>query len=138
MRVYSGACRGVATEYGVGLAGSGGFVPHLSAQGCPGITGTFGVTLDQTLGGAAGQLLIGASQASVPLAGGTLLVALPWVMVPLVTPGIGAGAGALEIPVFIQDDPSLQGVQLYAQAVLADAGGPQGYSWSNGLSVSFQ
>lgn len=135
VRVYSGACLGSATEYGTGLGGSGGYVPHLAAQGCPGITTTFGITLDQTLGGTTGLLLVGTAQTSLPLLGGTLLVAPPWVMVSVVTPGVGAGAGALMATVYIPDDPNLIGVPIHVQAALADPGGPQGYAFSNGLSV---
>jgi len=138
IRVYSGACLGSATEYGTGLGGSGGFVPHLSAQGCPGLTTTFGLALDQALGGASGLLLIGVAQTSVPLVGGTLLVAPPLLMLPVATPGVGAGAGALAFTVFIPDDPTLSGVQVYLQAGMADPGAPFGYSLSNGLSVSIQ
>jgi hypothetical protein len=135
VRIYSGGCQGAAVEYGTGLAGSGGFVPHLSAQGCPGISTSFGITVDQALGGAAGVLILGFSAVDVPFVGGSLLSGPPLSMIPLVTPGVGNGAGIMTSTSVLNDDPGLVNLQFYLQAVLADAGAPQGYSMSNGLSV---
>ncbi|MFG0317022.1 MAG: FG-GAP-like repeat-containing protein [Planctomycetota bacterium JB042] len=138
VRLHSGACAGGANEYGSGLGGSGGCVPHHAAEGCPGITASFRLELDQALGGAAGQLFLGLAPTSVPLVGGTFLVAPPWVVLPLAVPGAGAGAGALAIQTVIPDDPTLQGLQIHAQVGLVDPGGPEGYALTNGLAFSIR
>jgi len=138
VRVYSGACLGSATPFGSGLGGTGGFVPGLSAQGCPGRTALFGITIDQVLGGARGFLLLAFTPSSVPFAGGTLYVLPPWILQGISTPGGGPGNGRLVVNVIVPDNPALVNVQLYAQAVFVDAGAVRGLSLTNGLSILFR
>lgn len=135
VRIYSGANLGVASTYGAGLAGSGGFVPQLTSQGWPAITAGFGITIDQALGGARGFLLLGFVPASLDFSGGKLLVLPPWVMVPIAVSGSGPGGGQLVIDVIMPDDQSLVNVQLYAQGVFLDSGAAKGLSLTNGLSI---
>lgn len=94
--------------YGSGSVGSGGQLPVLAGTGQP-TPGEF-VTLDVSngLGGATAVLAIGAleaSQISLPLLGGTLLV-LPSLTVPFLLDGSGAAA----LPLALPDVPTLRGL----------------------------
>lgn len=129
-------CTGAGLEYGTGLAGSGGFVPHLGSYGCPDVGRTVTLQLDRCLGGTFGLLLLGTSPASLPAYGGTQLLAPIEAMVQFQCTGpIGApGVGTITAPLPLTN-PALIGLSIYFQAGLLDDGASQGVSISNGLQL---
>ncbi|MEM7199661.1 MAG: FG-GAP-like repeat-containing protein [Planctomycetota bacterium] len=133
-------CDGSVQSYGSGLAGTGGQVPALSLAGCPAPGSTPVLQIDQGLGGATGALLLAASSASVPFAGGQLLVGLPVLAVPRPLSGaMGApGAGAAALPLPIPDRATLRGTATYVQAAVLDQGAAQGIALSDGLTLSIK
>lgn len=129
-------CTGAGVEYGTGLAGSGGFVPHLGSYGCPDVGRTVTLQLDRCLGGTFGLLLLGTSPASLPAYGGTQLLAPIEAMVQFQCTGpVGApGLGTITAPLPLTN-PALIGLSIYFQAGLLDDGASQGVSISNGLQL---
>lgn len=125
-------------NYGAGLAGTGGFVPHLATSGGTNRVGNpdFKLQLSGGRGGATGVLVISAQQRSIPLFGGTLLVnanpnfALKFPIVLGGAAGVG-GAGALTIPASLPR--SFANADAYCQFALHDAGAVRGWSFSDGL-----
>ena len=124
-------------RYGAGKPGSGGLVPILDGVG-PALVGeTFALEADNALGGANAVLALGPSRAAVPLIGGTLLVGLPRVSVPVVLSGQSGtpGDGALVLPLTIPDLELFVGVPLFFQLLPLDAGASFGVSMSNGIEL---
>jgi hypothetical protein len=124
---------GTFTQYGNGLAGSGGYVPDLSGAGEPIYGGDFSVELTQVLGGTTGLLYLGQTQANYPLMGGTLYVYPIDFTIPIVLGGSGPGNGNLSI----QATAFFGGVNVYMQALCVDAGAVKGVSMTNGLEIVF-
>ena len=123
-------------NYGVGLAGAGGIVPHLTTSGgVPAVDNpNFAFELQSGRGGANAFLTVGVAQAAIPVLGGTLLVS-PSTSVRLATtlggtPGV-AGAGSRHFPIPVL--ASLVGVELFAQYFAQDPAAPQGWSFSEGV-----
>ena len=128
------ACNGFHTTYGSGKAGTGGFVPKLSATGCPDLGEPWSIVISDAVGGAGGLLFVGFAPASLPFIGGQFLVGSVVLEVPIVVGGLAgsAGTGSLAIPVLL-NDPLLLGFDLYLQAGFFDAGASFGASLANGL-----
>ncbi|MCB9876996.1 MAG: SUMF1/EgtB/PvdO family nonheme iron enzyme [Planctomycetes bacterium] len=123
--------------YGVGLGGSGGFVPQLFAGGILCIGNVITTTVDRGLGGSVAVVCIGSTAAAIPLFGGTLLVSPPLV---LATVGLGGslgtpGAGSGTIDVSIPNSVSLANASVYLQAGVLDPATPQDIALSNGLQI---
>jgi choice-of-anchor B domain-containing protein len=140
VEIYSvSSCRD-AEDYGVGTAGSGGFVPLLSTLGDPMLGNpAFEVDGSQLLGGAPGLLAVGFARNDLDIKGITLLVDVtpPAVLVPIAAsgpPGV-AGAGAFQIVAGIGDDPTLDGLEIDLQILVADAGGPKKLASSQGRAI---
>jgi len=132
----AGACFGTAATYGAGLAGSGGQVPTLLAAGCPDAGATLTLQLAKGLGGAPALLLIGGATASLPKWGGTVLVqSILGVPLDLGGPAGVAGAGSASFAAGVPDDAALDGVSVFLQALVADAGAPAGVALSAGLQL---
>jgi hypothetical protein len=131
-----GACFGAVAGYGAGLAGSGGFVPALTATGCPDAGAVLTLHIGSALGGAPALLLIGTSPAALPKWGGTVLVSAA-VVVPLALsgPAGAAGAGAASLPAAVPNDPAIDGLAADLQVLVADAGAPAGVTLSAGLQL---
>jgi hypothetical protein len=115
--------------YGNGCAGLAG-VPVLDAlDDCP----PAGGSLDLLLAGAAPSSLavlgFGLVQTTVPLFGCNLLIGAVQGTVVVVLDGSGAGSFSLPLP------PGIAGFTFPTQAFVLDAGGPQGFSATNGLLV---
>ena len=129
-------CTGAGSEYGTGLAGTGGFVPHIGSLGCPDVGRTVTVQVDRCVGGTFGILLIGSAQAALPAFGGTLLLAP--IDATLAFPCSGTlgvpGIGEFSLPIPLTS-PALSGQSLYLQAGLLDPAASQGLAISNGLRV---
>lgn len=130
---------GSATPYGVGLAGTQGAVPVMSTPGGPPYLGNadFSIRLGQAAAGRPCWLLVGVAAASQPWKGGSLLVDLgsSHALLAQVVGG-SAGLGAVELDLPVPGDPSLAGLVLFAQWLVADAAASAGASLSAGLALS--
>jgi hypothetical protein len=131
-------CTGSFTTAGIGLAGTGGFVPIAAGVGCP-IPGNSSVVIEVAngLGHASGALLIGVTPVSIPALCGTLLV-LPILVVPhlLVGPIGQAGTGEFTMPFGLPNNPLLTGVTFSFQELVVDAGALCGVSLSRRLTMT--
>lgn len=126
-----------AIPYGTGLAGTGGVVPVLFAGGLLRVDHTITVQIERALGGTVGVYAFGPAPASVPLFGGTLLVAAPWSITGFVLGGTAgaAGEGAVRLEVFVPNDPALVGSHAWLQSLIFDGGAVAGFAWTNGLEL---
>jgi hypothetical protein len=117
------------------LAGSGGFVPRISGSGCPSIGETVTIELDDALGGALTFLFIGSGRDSLPFAGGEILVAPPWILVPFLASGPAgvAGAGTVTLSGDLPDDATLIGLPANLQFAVVDDGAVRGIAFTGGL-----
>jgi hypothetical protein len=122
-------------SYGDGLAGSGGFVPTISGSGCPSIGETVTIELGDALGGALTFLFLGSGRDSLPFAGGEILVAPPWILVPLVASGPAgvAGAGTVTVSGDLPDDVTLIGIPANLQFAVVDDGAVRRIALTGGL-----
>lgn len=129
------------TNYGTGLAGTGGFVPHLtSSGGVPAAGNTaFGLELQNGRGGATAFLMISGGQNAQPAFGGTLLVVgdpCCSVFFPVALGGTlgvgGTGSAHFTLPF---DLGRAAGFTLYAQYFVQDSGAAQGWAMSEGLRI---
>ena len=120
-------------SYGAGTAGTGGIVPVLSAPTPPYIGGTFTYAVSNALPSTVGLFLLGTTPTAVPIFGITLLVhPSSWV----ITPGFFlSGSGTAAMPVAIPNNITLLSLTLCNQGVIVDAGGPSGYSATQGLRL---
>jgi hypothetical protein len=130
-----------AQPYGTGLAGSGGIRPRLTVTGHPILGAPFRVAIDSGRGGAAASLwfTFGRGDASIPVLGGTVLVAPPHITLPL---GLGGplgvpGQGSLSFTTALGPDPSLHGLRLNLQAFVADPAAPYGVAMTGAVEVWF-
>ena len=131
---------GYALEYGDGLAGSGGQVPHCQGTGSTNLGDDISVTLDQGLGAAPAMIIIGPTSNSLPILGGTLLVDLAGSRILGTSLGGSSGtpgAGTLQLNATVPANPTLSGQSLYFQFALMDPGAAHGWSFSNGLQLLF-
>jgi hypothetical protein len=131
------SCEGGWYPYGTGLAGTGGFVPSLIGVGCPQIGNAFSLQIAHAVGGATGLLFVGLTPTGKPFKGGNFYVGGVVLQLPLSLGGaLGVGdAGGSTLPAGLPNDPLLEGVQVYLQAVLHDAGAVKGASLSNAVQM---
>lgn len=125
-------------EYGVGLAGTGGFVPHLGGSDGREALGDFKVQIDGGLGAAPGSLFVGLAPADFfPVFGGHFYVDLSagWTHLPVALGGAAGvgGAGALTLPG--ADLSAYDGTTLYLQLLLVDPAAVRGVSMTNGMEM---
>jgi Tol biopolymer transport system component len=118
-------------NYGFGLAGTLG-VPSLALSGDP----EFGATFSLQVGSSSGNwtvafVAVGTARASLPFAGGTLLL-LPSQILPFGLPPSG-----IPIDCTVPYDIALFGFVLDVQAIEIDAGASQGLSFTPGLELVF-
>ena len=135
--VYSSVC---STAYGIGCAGSGGFVPELTMSPCDPPAGT-SVTLSVSgaLGGSTAILALGQGQAQAPLGGGCSLLVAPLLPALLSFPlsgAVGPGTGTASIAGPIPAGTS--GASFTAQVFVVDPGATLGFSASNGWQIDIQ
>lgn len=136
-------CSGRYETYGVGSAGSGGFVPQMRAIFSPCSGHTIALEFRDFVGGSTGLLFV----SGAPLAPGVakikgldLLVnpaAPPFLSIPLFFPGSGDGAGDVTLQFDVPVMTGLDGIELYHQVFASDPGAPKGISSSNGLKETF-
>jgi hypothetical protein len=131
--------RGGYTAYGAGTAGTGGQVPSLAGvvPPPPSIGDPVAIDVTNGLGGASGLFLIGFTRASLPFAGGELLVSPPWISLPITLGGAAgvAGAGSVTLADTMPADPALVGFLIDFQAIVFDPAGVKGFALSNGLEM---
>ncbi|MEQ1893704.1 MAG: hypothetical protein ABL998_14260, partial [Planctomycetota bacterium] len=125
-------------NYGAGMVGTGGFVPHLSATGGTNRVGnpTFGVQISNGRGAATTILVISGQSRSVPFLGGTLLVNTSpafCVKIPTVLGGASGvgGAGSKFVPASLP--ATLANLDVYCQAAVRDISAIRGWALSDGL-----
>lgn len=135
--VYTHEC-GQIYSYGSGCPGSGDLTPTLSATGCPVGLGTVSVSFANSIGPTMVAIVVGTSQASVPLGGSCSLLVGNVLPEPIlfIIPGDGrAGSGQFEIttkmPVFAA------GLLVTLQVFADDGGVSTGFSASPGLALQF-
>jgi hypothetical protein len=140
VNLFGSGCSGLAASYGQGLAGTGGIVPYLGAGSCPTIGGPLSLSVQNGRGGALTLLVGGFAPASIPVAGGTLLVAPPYTKLWFTLGGASgvAGAGSFTFNGTFPNDPSLAGVSFYLQAAVFDAGAVKGIAMTNGVELIAQ
>jgi hypothetical protein len=112
-------------------------VPTLVTNGDPRIGGApFGLDAANMLGGAPGFLLVGFVRVQIPFKGIDLLVDLspPAFIVPFAASGPAGvpGVGTFSVSDSIPDDPTLDGLEVDTQILVADPGGPKKLAASAG------
>lgn len=115
---------------GAGLAGTGGLVPALTGSGVACDGESVSLDLSDALGSASAFLVIGIGQLNLPFKGGTLIpdITLGAIFALVTSPG-----GDIALPFTWSDLPS--GLAVDYQYWIQDAGGPVGFSASNGVEV---
>jgi hypothetical protein len=126
----SGLPCGRVVGIGTGLAGSGGLVPRLGANGCSARGWTLNFVTAQGLARAPGIFFAGEPLEST-LFGGVLHVR-PLVQIPHLLDA----SGGMNLPIPIPNHPSLQNSLIAAQALYFDIAAPQQVSFTNGLWIS--
>jgi hypothetical protein len=129
---------GTFVTYGAGTKGTGNLIPVCSGTGSPQVGDDITVTISNGVGSASALLLVGNGRAAMPYHGGWLLVAQPWVQIPLMLsgpPGV-AGAGTASSTGTIDDDPALIGVKFDFQGIVFDKAALKGTALSNGLEMT--
>jgi hypothetical protein len=124
--------------YGLGCAGSGGFVPVLTTCGCPMGGLSISIELLDALGGSAAAVFGGFGRASSPLTPGCdLLLAPPMFTLGFQIPiaGSGPGAGACSFPLAVP--PGYAGLAINLQAAVLDPP-PFGFVVTGGVEVVIQ
>jgi hypothetical protein len=132
--------RGPYLPYGNGVAGTGGFLPSISASACPAGGAAVTVQVDEALGGTVGVLLVGSERYALPSLGGALLTDRPYNWYPHVTTGTSGlpGGGTYTVQLATPAEPTLIGSKFYLQAGYMDPGGPAGASLTGGLEVTLR
>jgi Tol biopolymer transport system component len=121
-----------AQLYGIGYAGTGGVIPSFGLLGVPAIGTAPALGFGNPSGTQSIALFVLGVQAvavQTPVLG--TLLASPDFVQPLLVPSAG-----LVLPVAIPDLIDLCGVQLFAQALLLDAGAAAGVAFTRGLHVT--
>jgi hypothetical protein len=117
---------GQCSHYGTGLPGTGGLTPTITWLGCPLAGQTTGVHVGNGLPYGIGLLVVGFTQQSIPIFGGTLLSEASILLAYFSGP---VGNYPFPLPVPLGVGP----LTLYFQAVGLDPGAVQGLSMSNGI-----
>jgi hypothetical protein len=129
------------TEFGIGLAGTGGFVPHLFGVEGPSV-GPWSIGIEDGLGGASGFLWAGvATLDQFPVFGGHFYIDLsvqPWIYLPIVLGGGTDVAGDGSLTIDGVDVSSLAPLTIYLQATILDSGAVKKISLSNALQMDIQ
>lgn len=129
--VNGAGCAAASLTYGSGSAGQLG-IPTLTSNP-PVIPGPLDLTLGAAWPGASAALFVGSQQASLPFAGGTLLVQ-PVATVATVIQNTGSATVSLTIPAIT----SWRGASVYWQGwILGDPGAASGLASTAGLETRF-
>ena len=127
------------TEYGTGLAGSGGLVPRFTGTDGPAIS-PWSATIADGLGGATGFVLVSEGSGAQPLFGGTLWLDLsaPWTLLSVQLGGASGVAGAGSLTIQGDDVSLLAPFTYYAQCLVVDPAAPKGFAISNALEIDIE
>lgn len=122
-------------QLGGGNQGAVG-TPWLYPEGQPATGGAFSVALDSATPDAFGRLYFSTSSLELPLVdyGATAWPGFPLLQQDFWTDAQGKVSGLVPVP---EVDIALQGLEFYAQAVVADSSAPLGGAFSDGLLVGF-
>ncbi len=125
-------CVGDMIDYGDGTGGVGGIAPKLHGTGYPALGTTINLTISNGASFAPCVLLIGFAPASLPILGGTLNVAPPFLstMLPL------GPMGDISLLIALPNDPSLTGFSAYMQGLVLDQAAIHGVSMTQGLKLT--
>ncbi|MDF1799922.1 MAG: immune inhibitor A [Planctomycetota bacterium] len=123
---------GLPSNFGSGTAGASG-VPSIDSLGQPATLGNldFAVAIKDAAPEATAFLALGFAQTSIPTLGVTALV-LPSTILNGSTDLFGQFDANFVVP----SDPAFVGFTAYFQGLVVDAGGPAGFSATDGLSVT--
>jgi hypothetical protein len=122
-------CTASWANYGAGSSGTLG-VPGFVASNPPVIGGAITATIgNSSPNDSFGLMLVGLGEASIPMCGGTILVAPPWIMYQVFLP-----VGGLDLSGTFPLDWALCGFELDLQVIEFDAGGTNGLSFTPGLT----
>lgn len=133
---------GPTSNYGYGLAGTGGIAPRISAVGGAPIPGNidFGIRVSGVVGGAVVGLFRSWAPGNTPLLGGSLYLDPVSVRTIGIAGAKGSqgspGEGEVTFSLPILDNSTKAGVVYHYQALVLDAGAPGGVAMSNGLAVT--
>lgn len=126
-------------RYGAGVAGAGALVPDLDASGSITPGGAVTLHLRDFVGGTRCALFVGLGEASIPFAGGQLLLD-PTQMIwgaGFLAPGAAGvpGDGDVDQVHNIPNSPGLSCQTFFLQGIGVDPAAPGGLSLTNGLRV---
>jgi Tol biopolymer transport system component len=127
------------TEFGDGLAGSDGFVPHLTGHGGSCEADDWQIAIEDGLGRAAGHLWVGlGSTSGIKLFGGTFYVDFtqPIFPVPIQLKGFAGVGGSGGLAFDGVNVENLGQFSIYLQCTLLDPRAPRGISMSNALELA--
>lgn len=123
---------------GAGTSGTSGFVPSLRGLANPTPGGTFILAVGDALGGSFGVLAVAfAPPTAIRIGGATIHVQPPLVSLGFPTggnAGIG-GTGSFRLPIRVPNRPSLAGLTLVSQAVVADPANADGFAATRALET---
>lgn len=127
------------SEFGSGLAGSGGFVPHLAGIDGPS-SGPWSIELTDGLGGAPVYLFASSATTTFPLFGGTFYVdlSLPFLLLPLALDGTPGAAGDGTLSLDGEDYSAFAPLTVFAQAAVIDLAAPRKVALSNALRMDVE
>ncbi len=127
------------TEFGTGLAGKGGFVPHLAGVDGPSV-GPWSVEISDALGGAFSLLHASTETSTTQFFGGNRYVDFTpgFFVIPLTLDGSAGFAGDGSLTLDGDDFSDLAPLTLYAQLAVADKAAPKKVSLSNALQVDIE
>ncbi|MBK6942190.1 MAG: FG-GAP repeat protein [Planctomycetes bacterium] len=128
--VFSG-CMSPSVVYGQGCAGSNGSTPRLRYFGCVQAMNPATLSIEGGLPNSTAVLLLGLTQASVPMGGGCSLLVSP--LLPITLSLSLDATGAVAVPVSYPNLPTP--IPLTLQAFVADPANPTGFSNSNGVQL---
>jgi hypothetical protein len=117
---------GQCSNYGAGLAGTGGLTPKLTSLGCALAGETTGIHVGDGLPNGIGVIAVGFTQQAIPLLGGTLLNEASVLLTSLLD-AAGRSTWTLQLP------PGVGGALLHFQAGYLDPAAAQGFSMSDGV-----
>lgn len=126
-------------EFGSGLAGSGGFLPHLAGIDGPS-SGPWSIELTDGLGGAPAYLFASTATTTFPLFGGTFYVdlSLPFLLLPLALDGTPGAAGDGSLSLDGEDYSAFAPLTIFAQAAVIDLAAPRKVALSNALRMDVE
>lgn len=117
----------------IGVGAGGANIGSLDSSATPSLGELVEFELVGFNGAGSGLLLLGLQEVAVGALGGTVyVVPSPAGLLPVETLADGSGSVSFSLP----SDPTLAGIQLYAQAVVADGSQVAGVAFSNGLALT--